>query len=45
MIDIEAYVYTQVRNALVGAYQNIDVTNEYTDNPDAFPTTPCLHGI
>ena len=37
MIDIEAYVYTQVRNALISAYQNIDVANEYTENPDAFP--------
>lgn len=37
MIDIEAYVYTRVRSALLGAFTSIDVTNEYTENPDAFP--------
>lgn len=37
MIDIESYVYTQVRNAILGAYSNVDVSNEYTDNPAQFP--------
>lgn len=37
MIDIEAYVYTRVRESLKSAFSNIDVANEYTENPDTFP--------
>lgn len=37
MIDVENYVYTQVRNAILAAFPNTDVSSEYTENPAAFP--------
>ena len=37
MIDIENAVYTQVRNAIKDVFSNVDISNEYTDNPASFP--------
>ena len=37
MIDIENYVYTQVRNAVKTAYPNVSVSGEYVENPSSFP--------
>lgn len=37
MIDVENYVYTQVRNAVLAAFSNTDVSSEYTETPAAFP--------
>ena len=34
---IENYVYTQVRNALMSAYENVDISAEYVENPSVFP--------
>lgn len=35
--DIENYVYTQVRNAVLVAFSNADVSSEYVENPAKFP--------
>ena len=37
MIDIENYVYTQVRNAVITAFDNANCSSEYVDTPAAFP--------
>ena len=37
MIDIENYIYTLVRTDLLGAFTNVDVSSEYTENPASFP--------
>lgn len=37
MIDIENYVYTQVRAALKEAFATIDTSAEYEETPAAFP--------
>lgn len=37
MIDIENYVYTEVRNAVLAAFPATDVSSEYVENPAAFP--------
>ena len=37
MIDIESYIYTQVRNAVLASFTNADVSSEYVENPAKFP--------
>ena len=37
MIDIESYVYTQVRNAVKAVYPNASLSGEYVENPSSFP--------
>lgn len=37
MIDIENYIYTYVRSALLAEFANVDVSSEYTENPAVFP--------
>ena len=37
MIDIESYVYTQVRNAVLGLYEGVYVTGSYTQTPKQLP--------
>ena len=37
MIDIENYVYTQVRNAVKAAYPNTSLSGEYIENPSVIP--------
>ena len=37
MIDIESYVFTTVRNALLAVYDKIDISSEYNPNPASFP--------
>ena len=37
MNDIESYVYTQVRNAVIASFLNADVSSEYVENPAKFP--------
>lgn len=37
MIDIENYVYTQVRGAVLDSYNNVDISSEYVENPAKFP--------
>lgn len=37
MIDVENYVYTQVRNAIKAEYPSASVSGEYIENPARFP--------
>lgn len=37
MIDIESYVFTKVREAVLTEFANADVSSEYVENPAKFP--------
>ena len=37
MIDVENYIYTQIRNAVKTAFPSASTSSTYNDTPDSFP--------